>query len=143
MDLDASVIICAHNPRHSYLSRVLEALQNQTLQRERWELVLVDNASDARLIDSFDLRWHPNGRHVREEVLGLTQARLRGISETRSDLIIFVDDDNVLDADYLEQAARIAAERPYLGAWGGRILPEFEVPPAKWTEPWWGLLAVE
>jgi len=69
---------------------------------------------------------------VVEENLGLTQARLRGIAETRGEMIVFVDDDNVLAPDYLEQTLAIAAAFPLLGAWGGTIAPEFEIEPPQW-----------
>ena len=113
-----SVIICTHNPRLDYLRRVLAALQNQTLSSGEWELVMVDNASHTPLSGTIDLSWHPQGRVVREENLGLAHARLRGIKETRSDLIIFVDDDNVVASDYLERALGIGADCPFLGRMG-------------------------
>jgi glycosyltransferase involved in cell wall biosynthesis len=75
-----SVIICAHNPRPDYLFRTLEALRSQTVPNAQWELVLIDNASGKPLALHIDLSWHPEGRHIREEELGLTPARLRGIS---------------------------------------------------------------
>jgi glycosyltransferase involved in cell wall biosynthesis len=124
-----SVIICAHNPRPEYLSRTLEALRSQTAPHSRWELLLIDNCSDEALASRIDLSWHPEGRHIREEELGLTPARLRGIAEATGDLLIFVDDDNVLQHDYLEEASRISATHPYLGAFGGSIEAEFEVEP--------------
>jgi glycosyltransferase involved in cell wall biosynthesis len=101
--LNLSVVICSHNPRPDYLARVLAALQAQTLPLADWELLLIDNASAEPLEGRFDLSWHPNARHVREEVLGLTPARLRGIAEAASPLLVFVDDDNVLSSDYLAQ----------------------------------------
>ncbi|HEY2156602.1 MAG TPA: glycosyltransferase [Isosphaeraceae bacterium] len=137
-----SVAICSYNPRPDYLSAVLEALAEQTLSVDRWELLLVDNASDRPLADRFDLSWHPNGRHVREEQLGLTMARVRGITESDGDPIVFLDDDNLLDTDYLEVAARIGREWPILGTWGGRIDPVFESEPPEWTRPYWLLLAI-
>ena len=57
-----------------------------------------------KLADRFNISWHPNGRHVREDELGLTPARLRGVAEAVAELLVFVDDDNILDPDYLEQA---------------------------------------
>lgn len=142
MNQTLSVIICTHNPRKHYLARVLNALQMQTLSTDSWELLLVDNASENNLALEVDLSWHPKSRHIREEELGLTAARLRGIAESTSEIIIFVDDDNVLDEDYLEVALRISKDFPFLGAWGGQTLPEFEVPPPEWTKPFWGYLAI-
>jgi glycosyltransferase involved in cell wall biosynthesis len=142
MGLELSVIICTHNPRAEYLARTLGALRGQTLPVSRWELLLVDNASAAELAKCVDLPWHPGGRHVREEQLGLTPARLRGIAEAGADLLVFVDDDNVLNADYLEQARQVSRDYPFLGAWGGQAVAEFEQPPPAWTRPYWPYLAI-
>jgi glycosyltransferase involved in cell wall biosynthesis len=124
-----SVIICAHNPRNDYLSRTLEGLRTQTLDKSVWELLLVDNASKESLAHRFDLGWHPQARVVIETDLGLTPARLRGIAESVGDVLVFVDDDNVLATDYLDRASIIAEQWPQLGAWGGQQHPEFEAPP--------------
>ncbi len=72
---DVSVILCTHNPRADYLDRVLVGLRRQTLSFQHWELLLIDNASKESVADRFDIGWHPNGRHVREDELGLTEAR--------------------------------------------------------------------
>lgn len=140
--MDISVIVCSHNPRPEYLRRTLAALHAQTLPVQQWELLLVDNASKESLSDHYDLSWHPNGRHVREEELGLTAARLRGFKEARGELLILVDDDNILDPDYLEQATGLGREWPMLGAWGGQIRAGFEVEPPEWTKKYWGMLAI-
>ncbi|MFM8657970.1 MAG: glycosyltransferase [Chthoniobacterales bacterium] len=47
-----SVVIPTHNPRSDYLARVIEALRQQTLPREQWELVVVDNGSRVPLAES-------------------------------------------------------------------------------------------
>ena len=137
-----SVVICTHNPRPDYLMRVLKALENQTLARDCWELLLVDNASDKLLSAEVDIGSYPLARHIREDKLGLTPARLRGIQESQGEVLVFVDDDNVLNLDYLEIVLRIHKEWPMLGAWGGQIYPEFEEQPADWTKPYLGMLAL-
>ncbi|MBD1825722.1 glycosyltransferase family 2 protein [Cyanobacteria bacterium FACHB-DQ100] len=142
MKPDLSIIICAHNPRRAYLDKVLAALLSQTLPLEQWELLLVDNQSDKVLSEEIDLSWHPLARHVREDQLGLTVARLRGIQEAQAETLVFVDDDNVLDADYLEVALHISKDYPFIGSWGGQIRPEFETPPPDWTRAYWDLLAL-
>ena len=130
MQILVSVILCTYNPRREYLQRVFNALHLQALPLEQWEFLLIDNASTARLSDSWDLSWHPLGRHVREDKLGLTHARLRGIKESRGELLVFFDDDNVPAQDFLVQATEIVMRYPYLGVFGAGILePEFEVPP--------------
>src|SRR5262245_41945138 len=125
-----SVVICAHNPDRGYLSRVLDALRSQKLPKAEWELVLIDNASTEQLRDHFDLSWHPHGRHLREDKLGLTAARLKGITEALGEVIVFVDDDNVVEDSYLTAVSQISDQYSFLGSWGaGLIEPEFEAPP--------------
>jgi glycosyltransferase involved in cell wall biosynthesis len=127
---DISVTICTHNPRREHLTRVLDSLNRQTLSKDKWELLLVDNASGETLSDTYDLSWHPRARHVREGTLGLASARLRAVAESCGDLLVFVDDDNVLASDFLEEATVVHDQYPSLGAFGaGRLEPEFEHEP--------------
>jgi glycosyltransferase involved in cell wall biosynthesis len=140
--MNLSVIICTHNPRPHYIARTLEHLEKQTLAREDWELLLIDNHSADPLEARINLTWHPNARHVRENTLGLTPARLRGIRESICELLVFVDDDNLLDPDYLENAIRISSSHPFLGAWGGSLIPEYEVVPPEWANPHVSILAL-
>jgi glycosyltransferase involved in cell wall biosynthesis len=138
-----SVIICTHNPRPEYLSRTLDALRVQTLPMAEWELLVIDNASRPAVADLVSLTWHPNARHIREEVLGLTPARLRGIQEAQGQLLLFVDDDSILESSYLEVAMGIGRSRPDLGCWGaGCIEPEYEKPPPEWLADYDGALAI-
>lgn len=128
-----SVILCTHNPREDFLRRVLDGLRAQTLSLAEWELIMVDNGSKNLVSEKFNLAWHPNARHVREEALGLTSARLRGILESKADVLVFVDDDNVLAVDYLAQALAVGDQWPFVGAWGGSIIPEFESAVPDWV----------
>jgi glycosyltransferase involved in cell wall biosynthesis len=138
-----SVIICTHNPRADFLTRTLAALREQTLSLKHWELLVVDNASSIPVAPQFDISWHSSGRHILEPAMGLTTARLRGILEARGKVLVFVDDDNVVDADYLEQCRKIAAEFPQLGAWGGQCRPDFiDGPPEDWTREYWPIIGV-
>jgi glycosyltransferase involved in cell wall biosynthesis len=139
-----SAIICTHNPREEFLNRVLAALRAQTLPMADWELLLIDNASQDPLSCRFDLSWHPHARHVREDELGLTPARLRGIREAVADVLVFVDDDTILAPDYLEKALDVGAQWPFVGAWGGSCLPEYQVPLPSWVgDQVWRLTVVE
>jgi glycosyltransferase involved in cell wall biosynthesis len=135
--VDASVIICTHNPRSDYFARVLDGLRNQTLPLNQWELLIVDNASQVPLASTCDISWHPTARHILERELGVAYARRRGIQEASADLIVFVDDDNVLDKNYLAESVKIKEEYPFLGVWGsGSIRGEFEVEPPESFRSW-------
>ena len=143
MNILISVVICSYNPKPAYIKRVLEALKIQTLPRIQWELVLVDNASQKPLADSIDLSWHPHARHILEPQLGVVFARFRGLKESQGAISIFVDDDNVLDPDYLHHALKISENHPHLGVWGGQSTADFQGgTPEDWTRPMWPLLAI-
>jgi len=140
--MSISVIICTHDPKEHYLRRALAALRGQSLAASRWELVVVDNASRVPVAGRFDVAWHDRARVIREEALGLTPARLRGIRESSGELLVFVDDDNFLDPDYLAEAQRIASDHSFVGAWSGQCRPEFDELPPEWTRRYWGNLVL-
>ena len=140
--MEISVILCAHNPREDFLCKALDALRRQSLPPDRWELLVIDNASNKSLADTLDLGWRPYAQVIREETLGLTPARLRGIREASGNILVFVDDDNVLTEHYLSEALNIEREWPILGAWGGSIEPWFEAEPPPWSRPYLRYLAI-
>jgi glycosyltransferase involved in cell wall biosynthesis len=71
----------------------------------------------------------PELRYVLEPILGLTAARLRGARETTAPWIAFVDDDNFLDSGWLEAIARTIGVHGEAGGIGGKVVPDWEVPP--------------
>jgi glycosyltransferase involved in cell wall biosynthesis len=138
-----SVVICTYNPRIEYLSQTLDSLQNQSLPLADWELILVDNNSSTSLKDSYLLNWHPNARWLHELKRGKLYALMKGISSSKAQLIITIDDDCLPDADYFETALSIHQSHPNLGAFGaGTILPLYERVPPHWFEEISGLLAI-
>lgn len=139
--MKVSVIICTRNPRADVFPRVLAALAGQTLPAADWEVIVIDNGS-APPVSVTRQPGHPDVRVVVEPEPGLTRARIRGIRESRGDLLIFVDDDNLLDPNFLESALRLAASFPQIGVFGGRISGEFEVAPPEWLAPFLPHLAL-
>ena len=137
-----SIILCTHNPRHDYINRVLKALDQQTLPKNEWELLFVDNASERILSGSYDLSWHSDSCYIRENKLGLTPARLSGIKKAKGEVIVFVDDDLILADDYLEQVGYIMKTRHDIGAFGGKISGVFEGPVPEWVKSYFQFLAI-
>ncbi len=137
-----SLILCTHNPRWDFLSSVIAALKNQTLSLAQWELIVVDNASEQPLLSRLDLSWHPTARIIREDRLGLTQARLCGFNAASASVMVFVDDDNVLEQEYLSHVLQIFQAHPDLGAIAGKSLPQFEVEPESWIRDYYSVLAL-
>jgi glycosyltransferase involved in cell wall biosynthesis len=127
-----SVVICTFNPSLTTLHKVLDALKSQNLPASYWELLLIDNNSSTFLGDLVDLSWHPNGKVIREERPGLSYARVKGVSSSNSELIVFVDDDNILAPDYLENSFSFFKAHAEVGCFGGKSLPVFESEPPSW-----------
>ncbi|WP_439619568.1 glycosyltransferase [Hyphomonas sp.] len=132
-----SVVLCTYAPRPDLLARALRAISRQTLHPDAFELVIVDNNSPQPL--RTDVCEHLAMRDVqiiRELRQGLTYARVAGINATREPVICFVDDDNELAPDYLENVLRIAAKEDELGAWGGICEGAFETRVGRLQHPW-------
>jgi glycosyltransferase involved in cell wall biosynthesis len=53
---------------------------------------------------------------------GLTKSRNLGIRESGGDVVLFLDDDVVLDEGYLAAISEVYRERPRVGGVGGRLL---------------------
>ena len=128
------VVICAARPRLDVLRFVLEGLSKQTLDVSEWSLCFVNNAPDDpsvdRLLEETELGFRYEILH--EPNPGLIHARLCAIRNTHSPLYVFVDDDTVLEQDYLENALKLATTRPELGAFGGKSRGIYEREPGKW-----------
>jgi glycosyltransferase involved in cell wall biosynthesis len=143
MTPEISVIVPTHNPDPDRLRRTLGGLKAQTLPAAQSETIIVDNASDVPVsAEAFASVAPPGLGVVLEPRLGLTAARQRGIVESRARLLVFVDDDNILARDYLENVIRLFALHPGVGALGGKSLPEFERKPEAWQEEFFPLLAL-
>lgn len=128
---EISVVLCTYNPREDYLLRALDGVRKQTLPMERWEFIVVDNASQPPLEGRVDLSRLPQARIVVEKEPGLSHARRRGFQEAKGQLIVNLDDDAILDPDYLEQVEKLERNHSFIGVFGCQIRPEFEIAP-KW-----------
>ena len=122
-----SVVLCTHN-HADRLERTLADLAALKPPQAAWEFLVVDNGCTdgtpallARHVWPVD--W--NVRIIREEQLGLSNARNRGIAEARGDYVIFMDDDETADPDWLCTYERLIRDKDP-DAFGGRICVLFE-----------------
>lgn len=131
--ISLDVVICTYN-RASELDRVLEALARQRGTADlSWSVLVVDNAStDAtpEVVEVHRARGTlPGLERVVETEQGLTPARRRGVAETSGDWVAFVDDDNLLEPDWLAGVAAATQDRPRIGGVGGRVVLDWAAPP--------------
>lgn len=114
------------------MSRVLKALDCQTINAASWELLIIDNASCPPLNPDHLEVAHCQLRVVYEANLGLSQSRRRGVMEANGRYVVFVDDDNILADNYLELSLSIMDEHPTVGVLGGRSHAESSIPIPPW-----------
>ena len=118
-----TVALCTHN-QVKRLQRTLAGLENLATPTRPWEIIVVDNAcSDETPQLLSNSEWYPQGvpvRVVKEMKLGLSNARNCAIREARGVYLLFVDDDETPDPNWL-----VAYEHDMLtfkpDALGGRI----------------------
>lgn len=137
-----SVFIPTFNPNLDRLSQTLVGLQNQTFPITDWELIIIDNNSDVFFANTLDLNWHPKSKIIKEPKAGLTFARLKGFKESIANIIIMVDDDNILDKNYLLNVYNIFKGDSDIGVIGGKSLPLFESTPPMWLHQFHSSLAL-
>ena len=101
-----------------------------------FELVIVDNASTddtASVAAGHPLiselgRKGATCRVVNELRPGLTFARIRGVVSASAEIVCFVDDDNIPDANFISTGIEIMSD-PTVGLAVSRVTADWEVPP--------------
>lgn len=113
--MDVSVVLPTYN-RLDRLQRVLDALGQQTVPTDRWEVVVVSDGSTDGTNDWLAAQRPPFAlRYVLQENGGVAVARNTGVEHARGALILFIDDD-------LVPAPNLMAEHLDSHADGGRMV---------------------
>jgi len=129
-EIDYSVLICTYNPDERLFKRCLNAVNRLSMQDLVIEVIVVDNNSNIPLsslgyIKQF-LKGFPNSQLIVVKEQGLVHARIAGISLAKGSNIIFFDDDNEPDIDYLQELKRLNHDHENVAAWGpGNIAVDF------------------
>lgn len=135
-----TIALCTYNPKPVLLRRVVDAILPQAASRHDVEFLVIDNNSSPSVQELGVLAGLPL-RILREPRQGLTAAREAAIANAQGELILFVDDDNILDPGYLDRVIESFADEK-LGLLGGAIYPEYEAPPPKWFLEYENLIAI-
>jgi glycosyltransferase involved in cell wall biosynthesis len=99
--LDVSVVVALRNSATT-VPLLLDALDRQTLDPERWELVMVDDASTDETPAL--IARHGRARLVRSEThVGLPAGRNLGIRAAKAAVVALTDGDTVPDPTWLER----------------------------------------
>ena len=133
-----TVAICCYNSA-SRIQKVLEHLQAQKIDRPiDWEVVLIDNASNDDLLTA---SLETLGRNlvfsfkvVSEPRLGLSFARMKAFEVAKYDIIALVDDDNWVNANWVQNVYEVFETNPEVTAAAGPLSARCEVSPPAWFD---------
>lgn len=124
-----SVILCTYN-RDRYIYPVLQSIAQGDLPHADYEIVFVNNNSTDNT-EAECRRFqadHPdiNLRYCVESLQGLSHARNCGIRNAQGDILVYVDDDALVNPQYLSTYADFFQRNPHAVAAGGPILPQYD-----------------
>lgn len=136
--MKVTVAICTWN-RARLLERTLTELQSlQIPDGVQWELLVVDNQCTDSTGDV--IRQHENRLPLKwlfESEQGQSHARNCAIDAAEGELLIWTDDDVLVDPHWLAAYVAAAKKWPEAGFFGGVIEPWFESPPPRWLQVVW------
>lgn len=139
------ILVCTHNPRPAILTAVISSIASQKSSPDDLQILIVDNGSNPPLEVSILAPLTKAGipaRLITEAKLGLSNARHRAIAETDGDWILFVDDDNELRPDFIQNGIAFIKEHPEVGCVGGRLLLPDDATVDSWVKPFLPYLGI-
>lgn len=116
-----SIVIPTHN-RPEQLTECLLAIQHLDSAKDAFEIIVVDDGSRVSMKDQIGgMEGLTETRWIRTPNSGPAAARNRGSSESRGEVLVFIDDDCVPPPDWLASVAHCATLHPACLI-GGRTL---------------------
>jgi GT2 family glycosyltransferase len=135
--LRVTVAVITYN-RSQSLRETLAGLVRQDYPADRWELLVIDNNStdNTRDVVASFMASTPAPRRIVEEQPGLDHGRNRAVDEARGDVIALVDDDILVEPDWLAQlvAPFSSQDSHSIGVVGGEVIPVFPDGVPAWLE---------
>jgi glycosyltransferase involved in cell wall biosynthesis len=134
-----SVIICTYN-RAKYLLETLESVARQVYPAEDFEIIIVDNNSPDSTEEVCHSFINQNQtltiRYFKELRQGISYGRNKGVNEAQGEFIAFIDDDETVNAHYIQNLADFFREYPEAELCGGPVVPVYETAPPDWLSPY-------
>lgn len=120
-----TVILCTYN-RCETLAKTLESLADSRLPVSvQWEVLVVDNNSSdqtRQVVADFCSRYPRRYRYLFEAQQGLSCARNAGIRDSQGEILVFTDDDIIVEPNWLSNLTSALHTGEWAGA-AGRIIP--------------------
>ncbi len=117
MEPFVSVIIPVYN-RANVIGGCLDSLMEQSYPSEKIEIIIADDGSTDHIKDV--AHKYPV-KLVRQPHTGMPAARNLGIKHASGEIIVFFDDDTIVDKDWIKSAVEVYAKYDNVGGVTGKI----------------------
>ena len=130
-----SITICTYN-RLEYLKKCLKSILDQTQGSQIIEINIIDNNSTDNTKDYICERQKefPEINYYIEKKQGISHARNLSFKVCKGEFLAFVDDDAVINKNWLESLLNELKTQNQNIVYGGPIYPKFETEPEKWID---------
>ena len=130
-----SITICTYN-RLEYLKKCLTSILDQTQGSQIIEINIIDNNSTDNTKNYIAERQKefPEINYYIEKKQGISHARNLSFKVCKGDFLAFVDDDAVINKNWLESLLNELKNQNQNIVYGGPIYPKFETEPEKWID---------
>ena len=129
MKIELSVIVCTRN-RAKQLATLIQCLGSQkNIEKLNWEIVIVDNNSNDNTKEvayAFCEGSNLKINYISEPKIGLSYARNTGVLASKGSLLLFIDDDVLIPAEFIGNALFCVQEFNEFHIFGFKVLPDFE-----------------
>ena len=144
-----TVIVPVYNSEE-YIGRCLQSILNQTYNN--FEILVVNDGSkdnSLKIIKEYENKYPDKIISINQENKGVSITRNESIKKANGEFIMFVDDDDFIDRDYIETFVNTIRENDYdvvLGGYrrpnqDGKIIKKMQLKDTEWSKfmimaPW-------
>lgn len=144
-----TLIVPVYNSE-KYIGKCLDSILNQTY--ENFEILVVNDGSkdnSQKIIEEYQTKYPDKIVAINQENKGVSKTRNESIKKANGDYIMFIDNDDFLDSDYIETFVTEAEKGDYdavLGGYrrpneNGKIVKEMKLKETEWAKlmimaPW-------
>lgn len=139
--MKASVILPTKD-RGVLIEKTINSLLSLDFPIADFEILLIDNLSspDNQLhLQSLQAKYPEQIRYIRENKLGLNNARNCGIANAQGEILVFLDDDALVPSYWLTNILKYFAQDAQVYALGSKVIAQFTSPAPDWIDQRLGL----
>ncbi|WP_413167433.1 glycosyltransferase [Capilliphycus salinus ALCB114379] len=128
--------ICTYN-RYNVLAKAIESVRNQTLSKDQYKILIIDNSPDYEKAKKVQQEYHdpPFLIYHIERIPGLSNARNVAAKLCETEFIAYLDDDAIACPEWLEKIVQgfdqFGTDAAVLG---GRVDPMWEIERPSWLD---------